>query len=445
MDRLLSPVRQAPPWLVPLLCWLAMVFDGYEVYVYGATLPGIIGPQPWGVTIDAAAGVASANLTGVLLGAVVSGTLADILGRRKLFITSLTLFSASALACALAVDFVSFGILRFITGLGIGGITPTVIALTAEFSRARYRSRMIGLVLTGPAIGGMIAPLTALAVLDRFGFRPAYAFGALPLITILPAAIAWLPESVSFLRARGKDAAADATAARFDLEQETDSAEPVQHVPDSRVAALFSRGNRWVTPALWFMMLMSNLVVFGLGTWLPQFLVRGGFPLSFALLMNVLLSGATVVSTLVSATIADRLGAAKPLVLAGLILGFLGYSVVFVFGGGVGVIFGLALVGLGTGSAHSLLQVHVAGYYPPQYRATGLGWAIGVGRFGAIAGPQYGAIFISLSGDVSIVAVAFGIPALVGAALMATLPRRARGQDAEPAQGVQRVRPVIRR
>lgn len=427
MDRSLSPVRQRPAWLVPLLCSITMILDGYEIYIYGATLPGIVGPHPWGVTVGSAATVGSVNIIGAFIGAIFSGTLADIFGRRKLFIVSLVLFSAAALGCAFAWNFVSFGVFRFVAGLGIGGISPAAVALAAEFARPRYRARVIATVLAWPAVGGIIASLVGILVLQKFGFGMAYALGAIPLVTILPAVIIWLPESVSFLRARGDHAAADATAARFGLGPATASAEAVDRRAGRNLGALFRGGNAFVTPALWLMMLMANLVVFGIGTWLPKFLVRGGFALNFALAANMILLSAIFVGTLIGATIADRLNAAKPLVLVGLIVSFTGYAIVFFFGSGVGVILGLGLAGLGS-AASALLQVHIAEYYPPQYRATALGWAIGVGRLGAIAGPPYGAIFVALSQDVSIIAVAFGIPAFIGAVLVSFLPRRMRGQ-----------------
>lgn len=153
-------------------CWLALVVDGYDIIIYGSTLPAIIGNESWGVTTQSAALVGSLSMIGVAVGAVVSGLMADLFGRRKLFLLSLTLFSLAALGCAVASNFAVFGFWRVVSGLGVGGILPAIVALAAEFSKPEMRSRTVGLVMTGPLVGGLLGSYAALAMLESVGFRP---------------------------------------------------------------------------------------------------------------------------------------------------------------------------------------------------------------------------------------------------------------------------------
>ncbi|MGQ4599057.1 MFS transporter [Nocardia sp. R6R-6] len=425
MNSLLSPRRQWRWWFVPLLCWLAMFVDGYEIFIYGATLPDIIGAAQWGVTTRSAAAVGSISLVGVLVGAFVAGTLTDILGRRKLYLLSLTLFSAAALGCAVAPNFGVFGAWRFVAGLGIGGIAPTVVAIAAEFAKPGYRSRAVGFVMTAPAVGGLAASFCALGLLEHTGFRPIYALGALPLLTLVPVALLWLPESAVFLRARGRGAEADAVTARFGLPNSAvEQADPSARSSAGSFPAgqLFENRDRWVTPGLWLMMFLIMMLVYGVTTWLPQLMVQAGFSLDAALAFFVLFSAATVVGTVLGAVVADSVGP-KPVVVAGLLCSVIGYAVM-ALGSGVWLTIGIGIAGMGAGGAYGIIYDHIAAHYPVQIRATGLGWASGFGRFGAIIGPPYGGVFVALGGgNVAMAAWALALPGLLGAVLMSRLPR----------------------
>lgn len=414
-----TPVRRR--WTVPLLCWLALVVDGYDVIIYGSTLPAIIGDEPWGVTTQSAALVGSLSMVGVTIGAVAAGVLTDLLGRRKLFLVSLTLFSIAALGCALAPSFAVFGFWRVVSGLGIGGILPTIVALATEFSRPERRSRTVGLVMTGLLVGGLLGSSASLMMLETSGFRPIYALGAIALVTILPLSLARLPESAAFLRARGRDAEADRIATMYGLQMPaaTTDTSPESTTP---LRKLFAGRRRWVTPALWVMMFIVMLLTYSVLTWLPQILVAGGMELEVALRHFMFFSLASVTGTAAWAFLADKIGP-KWVVTIALSSGVIGFAMLTV-GNQSWVTVGVLIVGFATGSSFSYLLDHIAGYYPPEIRASGLGWATGFGRLAGIAGPAYGGFFVALSaGNVSVVAWALVVPAALGALLMSALPR----------------------
>src|SRR4051794_26499362 len=183
------PVTRWALVVVPLICWLGLISDGYDLFSYGATLPGMIGVGPWNITAAEGGLVGSISLIGMLCGSLVAGTLTDILGRRRLFLFSVALFSVAMIACALAPTFLIFGVCRFVTGFGIGGLLPTGVALASEFATPRYRSRILGAVLTGPPIGGLLASIAAINLVPGGGFRWVYAIGGFALVVVLPLAI----------------------------------------------------------------------------------------------------------------------------------------------------------------------------------------------------------------------------------------------------------------
>src|SRR6476660_9744247 len=238
--------------VVPLICWLALISDGYDLFAYGATLPGLIGQAPWNITAGEGGVLASMSLVGMLAGSLVAGTLTDILGRRRLFLFSVALFSVAMLACAVSPSFLVFGICRFLTGFGVGGLLPTGVAMASEFANPRYRSRILGAVLTGPPVGGLLASVAAIYLVPGGDFRWVYAIGAAALIVVLPLAVVALPESPSFLRSRGRTAEADriALAHGLPIPSGTAPAKAAGHA-GSPVKLLFRPGYSGPTVGLW--------------------------------------------------------------------------------------------------------------------------------------------------------------------------------------------------
>jgi AAHS family benzoate transporter-like MFS transporter len=428
MDQLASPRPSARAALVvPLLCWLALTADGYDLFAYGATVPGLLKQPGWHVTAGSAGVVASLALVGVLCGSLVAGTLTDLLGRRRLFLVSVAVFSLAMLACGLAPSFGTFAASRFVAGAGIGGLLPTAVALTSEFASPRTRSRVLGAVLTGPAVGGLLASTAAIDLVPGGGWQTVYTLGVVPL-AILPPALWLLPESPAFLRARGRTAEADRVAARFGLA----AAVPAGPARRSPVGELFADGRGRTTVALWVVAVCSLLTLFGVSTWLPQIMRTAGYGVSSAIGFLLLYSLGGIVGTLLAAWLAERVGA-KALVLTGFAAAAAALALVATRPS-TGVVAVLVVVlGFGGLGTQNMLNDHVAGWYPAAARATGLGWALGVGRLGAIAGPTYGALFVGTGNAVVASSLAFAVPAVLGALVMAPLGRRSGAAAAEAA------------
>ncbi len=406
--------------VVPVLCWLALTADGYDLFSYGATVPGLL-QAGWGMTPGTAGAVASLALVGVLCGSLVAGTLTDLLGRRRLFVTSVAVFSLAMLVCGIAPSIEVFAAARFVAGAGIGGLLPTAIALASEFAGQHRRSLVIGAVLTGPPLGGVLASVAAMNLVPSGHFQWVYGLGVIPLL-LVPVALRLLPESPAFLRARGRSAEADAVAAAHGLPT------GVPAVPSgarSPVGALFADGQGPVTVGLWAVNVCSLLTVFGVSTWLPQIMTKAGYGVSSSIGFLLLYSAGAIVGTLVAATLAERVGA-KAMVLTGFAAATLALVLLATRPATAVVVLLVVIAGFGGLGTQNLLNDHVAGYYPAAARATGLGWALGVGRLGAIAGPSYGALVVGAGNAVVVSSLGFAVPALIGALVMSRLPRRGR-------------------
>lgn len=420
--------------IVPLICWLALIADGFDLFAYGATLPGMIGHDPWNITAAQGGAVASLALVGMLAGSLVAGTLTDILGRRRLFLFSVVLFSVAMLGCAVSPSFLLFGICRVLTGVGVGGLLPTGVAMASEFADPRYRSRILGAVLTGPPVGGLVASIAAISLVPGGHFRWVYAIGGLALVVVLPLALAKLPESPSYLRSKGRVDDADRIARAHGLPIPATTATHAA-AAGSPVKVLFRPGYALPTVGLWVVNLCSLLVSFGVSTWLPQLMRSAGYDIGSSLTFLLVYNVGAIVGTLVASTVAERIGA-KYLVLTGFIAAATALALLGTHPSTVGLMILIAITGFGGLGTQNMLNDHVAGFYPADARATGLGWALGVGRLGAIAGPTYGAFLVTAGASVFVSALAFAGPALVGAAVMSTLPRRGPLSTAEKSDEV---------
>ncbi|MDD7965145.1 MFS transporter [Actinomycetospora lemnae] len=379
------------------ICFGAIVFDGYDLIVYGSAVPALLAHPEWDMTPAQVGAIGSYALLGMFLGAITAGTLTDRFGRRRLFIVALTWFSLMMLLAALAPTPFALGVFRFLGGLGFGGIPPTAIALVMEVAPAARRHMINGLMLCGFPLGGVLAALLALFLLEPAGFRVLFAVGALPLVTLVPLALWLLPESPGFVARAGR-------AAR------------------GQVRALF-RGRAAVATLLFVVANFCGfLLVFGLNTWLPQLMRGAGYALGSALAFLLVLNLGAIVGGLVGSSLADRFGsrwiATTLFVLATASLLLIAVPLPTV------VLYALVFVaGAATTGNQIVVYGYVAAHHPLASRATALGVSSGVGRLGAVTGPVLGGALLSagvgLGGNVAI----FALVAVLGALACALVPR----------------------
>lgn len=421
----------APPaWKghsVLLLCFITIVFDGYDLVIYGSTVPSILKYQEWGLTTAQAGVIGSLALVGMLLGTMSVGMLTDRLGRRRIMLASITMFSICMLLTAFAPSAEIFGALRFLTGLGLGGVVPTCIALTVEYARKERRQIANALMFSGYSVGGVGASLLAINLLQHVEFRWLYAIGALPLVTLLPVAWKLLPESVAYLARTGRTAEAEATAARFGLiYSDIVSTEDTGATPaagKSSLRTIFTRKFLLSTILFALANFCGLLLVYGLNTWLPQIMRQAGFNLGDSLTFLLVLNAGAIVGSISASMVADRIGI-KKVVTASFLLAFVAILMLTLQLPLAMLLVIVAFAGLGSVGTQILVGGYCATHYPQSLSATALSWSLGVGRIGAICGPVIGGAVASLAFGWQMNFYMFAIFAVVGSVVVFTVPRK---------------------
>jgi MFS transporter, AAHS family, benzoate transport protein len=387
---------QTQRFVVLGLCFATIVFDGYDLIVYGSVVPKLLEYESWGLTPQRVGNIGSLALAGMLIGALAVGALTDLIGRRKVLLGCLVWFSLAMGACAVAPSAGLFAAARFLAGLGLGGVMPTTVALTVEYAPADRHHRYNALMFSGYSVGGVLAALLAIWFLPDYGFRPLFALGMLPLVTVVPLAWRFLPESRQF-RARKTRGADGLSRALF-------------RGPKMAASVLFPLAS-----------FCGLLLVYGLNTWLPKIMQKAGYPLTSSLAFLVMLNVGAVIGALSGSTVADRLGA-KVVTVAGFVAAA-GAVLLMSRGLSVGTLyFVVAAAGLGSVGTQILLNGYVASYYGADHRASALGWTLGIGRLGAILGPTVGGWLLASSLGVNWNFYTFAIAAAAGAVFVMCVP-----------------------
>ena len=417
------------------LCFITIVFDGFDLVVYGAVVPDLLAYDDWNLTPVEAGRIGSYALVGMLIGALLIGYLTDVVGRRVVIIGSVILFSVMMLACALAPSAAAFGLFRFLAGLGLGGVIPTAIALTVEYSAPHRRNFNNAVMFCGYAVGGVAAALAALAFLDEIGFRGMMALGGLPLVLVVPLLWKLMPESPSYLAARGRPEQAAALRRQYGLAA---SPGPVLADPAASHHALtlaerlatVVRG-RWLAATILFCLagIAGQTLVYGLNTWLPQLMVLAGYSLASSLSFLLTVNAGAIVGVVISSTLADRFGP-RPVTAASFTAS--GAALVLM-GTGIAplpVMYLLvAIVGFGSIGAQILVNGFVATYYPDSSRATALGLMLGLGRLGAILAINAGGWLVAAELGDFLNFATWALAAIVGVIAIVSVPAHEKARD----------------
>ncbi len=418
----------ASRWVV-ILCWVAVALDGFDLVVLGAVTPALLEYQEWGLTAPQIGVITSYGLFGMLIGALGIGTLADVIGRRSCILISVVSFSVFTALLAFAPSPGIFGLFRFLAGLGLGGLIPTAATMVSEFARMRRGSSSITFMMTGYHVGGVLTALFAIPILPLLGWRAMFVIGTLPAIALVPLMLRNLPESTSFLVARGRRAEAEELASQYGISLEPEEVREVQTEERASeggrfgaLKTLFSGGYLLATLAFWVASFMGLLLVYGLNQWLPTIMRDAGYALGAALAFLLVLNVGAVIGLLVAGPVADRYGSKVACA------GWFALAAVFLFLLSVPLPLPLTyIVVLVTGffvfSAQVLLYAYVSKHYPTSGRGTALGWAAGIGRIGAICGPIFGGMLLGAGLAVPWGFYAFAAVGLLGSIFIAVVPR----------------------
>ncbi|MFI5541783.1 MFS transporter [Nocardia sp. NPDC051900] len=387
--------------VVVAINFAVIVFDGYDLIVYGSTVPALLHEQSWHLTSTDAGHIGSIALVGMFFGALLSGSLTDRFGRRPVLLASLSLYSLAMVLAAAANGPAMFAIARGIGGIGFGAVVPAAVAITVEWAPEARRNLCTAIMTAGFAVGGIAAAGMAIWLLPVLGFRVLYAIGALPLVTLVPLVWWLMPESPVYLKRRGAPAA-----------------EQARRTP---ITALV-RGRAGVAITLFCVAnFCLGVIVFGLNTWLPQMMANAGFPIRSALLFQLLLNVGAIIGAVVGSIIADRTGA-RPVVTSMFLIAAVCISLLGVAMPAAALYSMVLVAGIGATGTQIVLFGYVATHFAAHLRARSLGVTTGFARLGGVAGPTLGAYLITSSVGLFSSFGTFAVFALVGAMAAVSVP-----------------------
>jgi AAHS family 4-hydroxybenzoate transporter-like MFS transporter len=401
------------------LCALVAFMDGFDTQAIGYVAPllatAVARPiADFGV-------VFSAGLAGAAAGAFGFGPLADRYGRRRPLIAACLLFSVFSIATLFVASFGELVLVRVLTGIGLGGAIPTCLALVAEYAPRQRRGLAVTAMFSAFPLGGFVAGLTASALISAWGWQAVFVSGgALPLVVGL-ALMAWLAESPGYLIARDPGdpavrtivAAIAPDLARSDYAlvggDEKASRNPLREV--------FADGRLVVTVLLWVPFFLSFMVLLTVVLWGPSLLKESGLPLPVTSLIMAIHYLGGFIGTATSGWLVDRFGALKVLITAfvmgALCLTLFGQATSEVVLGAIALWCGIFV----TAAANGMLAV-AASLYPTPVRSTGIGWAMGMGRFGQLVGPIVVGVMVAAKVSMPSIFMVAAIPCLVSAAFV---------------------------
>lgn len=384
-------------WTVIGLCLAAMLVDGYDLFMIGLALPMIA--RDFGVAPADLTPVIVAQSVGMALGTCLAGPLSDRMGRRLPLIGSIFAFALLTLLTTQVHTVSSFTVVRFFSGVFFAGVIPNAVALTSEMTPARYRSGFVALIFCGYSAGASLGGAVNGYVLDAHGWQMIFWIGGAIALLLLVPLVLFLPESLPFrLRLDPLDPWAARLARRMfpglRFEPGTtlvvDGTRPAE-TGRSTVLALFAARRRALTLLLWLLFCLSFLCNTTLAAWSGTILNAGaGLPITTVGTLIGLFSLAGIFGTGTSGFLMGRFGPARTL--GGFYLLAAAAMAALAFDGyhGFSVYILMAIAGYGFAGGQGALNAYSSEVYDIPIRATGVGWAFGSGRLGAIVGPILG-------------------------------------------------------
>ncbi len=438
-------------WRVAALCFAVTLLDGFDVQAMAFVAPAVA--TSWGVGVKTLAPVLSASLIGLFVGSLVGGPAGDRYGRKRAMLVAFTLVGAATLGGATAGSMGELFTWRLLAGLGLGGSIPNALTLTAEYVPTRLRSVVLTLMLSGIPVGAALGGIVAARLVPSSGWQAVFVVGGVMPLALTAALAFALPESLQFLALHDAEAPAlrrllarlapDAPTVSLsgaDAEVATDTKAPASTgSPELEVAPvrqLLQEGRTRSTLALWLVFFCNLFTVYLLLSWIPVALTSAGLPPAAAIRTAVAFNLGGVPGGLLFAALIDRYRFDPHRVLA---LAFAAVATLAVAASFIdptsGAFFAVTtLMGAGIMGGQLSISALAADVYPTSIRSTGIGWAIGVGRVGALVSPLVGGYFLAYSEHAASLFSLAALPAGVACTAVLFLSRVRRARDKMPAE-----------
>jgi benzoate transport len=407
--------------LVIGLCMFFNMLDGFDIIAMAIVASAVSAELQ--LSPDRLGWIFSFALAGMMAGAMLLAPVSDIIGRRKMIILSVTLVGVSILLTANADSLAEFVVLRFVSGVGAGAMLASQATLAAEYSPEKYRAFSVAAVTSGYALGAMMTSVIAGLIMPEYGWRGMFWFGGG--LTLLMVVVAWLfiPESLKYLfERRPANALERVNKILRKLKKDTLSALPVTAEGGNSNKAgfvatllkLLRKEHRVVTLTLWTTFFLCFATLYFLLSWIPKLMDDAGFEVAVGRQAFFLFNFGGFLGIYLLGALSTRFKLTN-IIFA---LLFLSAIAMIVFAAApndrillLSIIF---VVGLLQQGGFTGLYSAAAKAYPTEIRTTGIGWSIGLGRFGAVLGPAAAGYFIAAGLDMSANFYIFAVPMAIG-------------------------------
>lgn len=407
--------------LIVALCLFFNMLDGFDITAMAVVASAVATELE--LTPDRLGWIFSFALAGMMAGAMLLAPVSDLIGRRALIVASIALVGVSIVLTARATTLYEFVVLRFISGMGAGAMLACQATLAAEYSPDRYRAAAVAVVTSGYPLGAMLTSVVAGFVMPDFGWRGMFWFGGG--LTLLMAIVAWLliPESIKYLFERRPPDA----LARINRILTKIGEAPIAEMPPVAEAALARRGSvignmlkllsrphRVGTLILWSAFFLCFSTLYFLMSWIPKLMDDAGYAQNVGRQAFFLFNLGGVIGIYLISILSTRFRLTNLVFLlsAASAVGM----VTFAYAPReLTLLLGLILlIGILQQGGFTGLYSTAAKLYPTEIRSTGIGWAIGLGRSGAVAGPAIAGYLIAAGFDMSANFIFFAVPMAIG-------------------------------
>ncbi|HBT96033.1 MAG TPA: MFS transporter [Coriobacteriia bacterium] len=389
-------------WSIFFLVGLSMMFDGYDYMIVSYTMPQIA--QEWGLDSVAKGSLSSWSMVGLVVGSFLAGPLSDTFGRKKIITLSVFFYGLMTIPVFFAPNFTFFAVMRVIAGVGLGVCTPIVTTLFAEFTPTRYRSFFVTFGMAWMIVGWVVAGVVGTAVVQVASWHWCYLIGGLPAIF---AFFLWkfLPESPHWCANKGKTAQAVEVLKLIERRagRKIDCVLEAGNIiipPKPKTAgprAVLSPKYIKITIGFWIVYFAGNFAIYGVNAWLPSLMLERGYEVTSAYALAIAQNAAAVIANCITGVMAEKIGRRR-----NLLVGFAASLVSIVLAAQVAGAYALVLgvmifLGFALNYMITAQQPLMAEAYPTEFRNTGVGLTVAVGRIGGIIAPVVLGALLSLN------------------------------------------------
>lgn len=418
-DRLHDQMANAPmsaiQILVVTMCFVLNMIDGMDVLIVSFTSSHL--ESELALSKSELGYIFSAGLFGMMVGCIFIAPVADRIGRAKTLLLSTVFITFGMLLTAIINAYDQILLLRFITGLGIGGILPTMATITSEFANEKRRNFSVGLVQAGWPAGAILTGLFVAWAVPIYGWRVSYLTAGVISAVMLPFIYLYIPESIDFLlRKQPKNALQQINKIlqKMGHEKIKNLPEKPAHINDKiTIGSLFNPALKYSTILLWAGIFFAFMTLYTLISWIPNIAQSTGMPFALSTYAGMALNVGAFIGTVGIGWLSMWLGLNR-LIFIFMTCGFIFMSIYANLSLGYPVMFALILL-IGISAQGGITGFYPAAtrIYPMKIRATGIGWAMGIGRTGAIIGPALFGIFFDAGYSIQNLFIIFSIPLML--------------------------------